>query len=626
MDYLEKKYQNSRLHIFLRFLAKKCIALLNKAGITRERYSTCIALLICPTLTFYLFDLYTNNPFTDMDFRVQLLNIAFYLIVQMLFLGIFRHARIAMMLHTGIFMVVGLANYYVMNFRSIPIMPWDIYSIETAGSVADNYSYALEWETLLVLAGFAVLLIIESRFKMKAPTRKRKRLAIVLMSMLLLHFYTALVQNDNFHLNFGLYDKLFTPAVMSMRDGNAVAFLMELKYIDVDKPEGYSAEEMRELYNRLAASDSDYNAAIAKPDELHRPNVIVIMDEAFSDLLVLGEFDTNEDYMPFIHSLQQGADNTVTGTLNVSVLGGNTANTEFEFLTGNTMGFLPSGSVAYQQYLKNKTPSLASYLKDLGYRTIAVHPYNASGWERNRVYPMIGFDKFYSLKDFTSPEIIRDYVSDKADFNKIKRLYEAKEDGEPLFIFNVTMQNHSGYDTSFENFNPDINAEGIDSKSLTMYLSLLKQTDSALEELTKYFEDQDEDTIIVFFGDHQPTAYVSNPILRSNNVDPNSLTDEEILLRYKVPYVIWANFDIDESTDGETSVNYLMIDLLESAGLPLPPYQSFLKSIREDYPVISAVQVRDSEGGLSTVDECKDKLEAYKGLEYYLLFDYNENN
>jgi len=613
MDYLEKKNP------------KKSIAFLNRLGITRERYSACIALLISPVLTFYLFDLYTNNPFTDMHFKVQLLNIVFYLIVEMLFLGIFRHVGIAMMLHTGIFMIVGLANYYVMNFRSIPIMPWDIYSIRTAGSVADNYSYVPEWEAVLVLTGFVLLLVVESRFKMKAPTRKRKRLAIVLISLISLHIYTALVQNDDFHLDFGLYDKLFTPTVMSMRDGNAVAFLMELKYIDVDKPDGYSAENMQEFYNKLSASCSDYNKALAQPDELHRPNVIVIMDEAFSDLSVLGDFDTGEDYMPFIHSLKQGADNTVTGTLNVSVLGGNTANTEFEFLTGNTMGFLPSGSVAYQQYLKKETPSLTSYLKDLGYRTVAVHPYNASGWERSRVYPLIGFDRFYSLKDFINPGKIRDYVSDEADFNKIKKLYEAKEEGEPLFVFNVTMQNHSGYDASYENFTPDVTVEGTESGALSMYLSLLKRTDSAFEDLTEYFDGEDEDTIIVFFGDHQPTAYVSNPILRINGVDPNSLTDEQTLLRYKVPYVIWANFDIDESTGGETSVNYLMIDLLENAGLPLPPYQSFLSEIRKDYPVVSAVQVSDADGGLSTVDECGDALEAYKSLEYYLLFDYNKD-
>ncbi|MCD7837100.1 MAG: LTA synthase family protein [Lachnospiraceae bacterium] len=624
MDYPVKKYKNSNLYTFLQLLLKRLAALLKLAGITRERYSACIAMLVCPAITFYLFDLYTNNPFTDMQLKIQLLNIAFYIIVELMLLGVFGRARTAMMLQTAVFMILGLANYYVVSFRSTPIMPWDIFSIKTAGSVADNYSYKLEWEALLVLAGFVLLLVIESRFKMKAPAKKRKRLAITVASAALLYFYVALVQNDSFHSDFGLYDKLFTPAVMSMRDGNAVAFIMELKYINVDKPESYSAEAMEEFYNKLSASDGDYNAALEAPSSVHRPNIIVIMDEAFSDLSVLGDFETNEDYMPFIHSLQQGADNTVTGTLNVSVLGGNTANTEFEFLTGNTMAFLPSGSVAYQQYVKNETPSLASYLKALGYSTIAVHPYNASGWDRNRVYPLLGFDSFYSLKNFSNTKKIRDYVSDESDFEKLKSLYEAKEEGEPLFIFNVTMQNHSGYDTAYDNFTPDVTVEGAKSQALSMYLSLIRRTDSAFEDLIKYFENQEEDTVIVFFGDHQPTAYVSNPILRSNNVEPNSLTEEETLLRYKVPYVIWANFDIDESTGTETSVNYLMTELLEKAGLPLPPYQSFLSELREDYPVISAVSVSDSEGELSTVGECREELELYNSLQYYLLFDYEE--
>ena len=76
-----------------------------------------------------------------------------------------------------------------------------------------------------------------------------------------------------------------------------------------------------------------------------KPNIIVIMNEAFSDPSVLGDFTTNEDYMPFVHSLLDGADNTISGHLNVSVKGGNTANTEFEYLTGASMAFLPYGSI-----------------------------------------------------------------------------------------------------------------------------------------------------------------------------------------------------------------------------------------------------------------------------------------
>ena len=278
--------------------------------------------------------------------------------------------------------------------------------------------------------------------------------------------------------------------------------------------------------------------------------------------------------------------------------------------------------MAYQQYVQKETPSLASYLKELDYHTVAIHPYYASGWDRDRVYPLLGFDEFLSQDDFRNPKRIRNYISDESSFAKIIELYENKEAGEPLFVFNVTMQNHSGYEEEFHNFTPDITVDGIDSKALSMYLSLVKQTDSALQGLIDYFSQADEDTMIVFFGDHQPTTYVSNPILRNNKVDPETLTDEDNLLKYKVPYVIWSNFDIEEQTDGETSANYLAMDVLKNCDLPLPALQSSLPGVREKYPVISAAGVREADGTLTTVKECGEALNDYRSLEYYLLFDY----
>ena len=412
---------------------------------------------------------------------------------------------------------------------------------------------------------------------------------------------------------------------MNKRDGTIVAFLMEMEYLDVEKPADYSPDGTGSNYEQAGQDSAGLTAAVEDPESVKRPNIIVIMDEAFSDLAVRGDFTTNEDYMPFIHRLQQGAENTRTGYLNVSVLGGNTANTEFEFLTGNTIGFLPQGSVAYQQYVQKETPSLASYLKELDYYTVAIHPYYASGWDRDRVYPLLGFDEFLSQDDFTNPKRIRNYISDESSFAKIIELYENKKEGEPLFVFNVTMQNHSGYEEEFHNFTPDITVDGIDSKALSMYLSLVKQTDSALQGLIDYFSQADEDTMIVFFGDHQPTTYVSNPILRNNKVNPETLTDEENLLKYKVPYVIWSNFDIEEQTDGETSANYLAMDVLENCDLPLPALQSSLTGVREKYPVISAAGVREADGTLTTVKECGEALAGdYRRLEYYLLFDYGK--
>ena len=618
MDYLQKKSIRSVAAAITGFLRHS----VRKIGITREKLPSCIALAVCPLVTFYLFEMYTHNPFTTMHFKTQLLNMAFYVLTALLLFGIVKYVRAALMLQTAFFMVAGLANYYVLNFRSAPIMPWDIYSISTAASVAGNFNYELSTSTILVIVGFLILLLIESRFHMKAPGRVAKRAALILLSIVMIYGYTGMIQSESFVQSFGLYDKLFTPTVMNKRDGNIVAFLMEMEYLDVEKPADYSTDGTGSNYEQAGKDSAGLAAAVEDPESVKRPNIIVIMDEAFSDLAVRGEFTTNEDYMPFIHSLQQGAENTRTGYLNVSVLGGNTANTEFEFLTGSTIGFLPQGSVAYQQYVQKEMPSLASYLKELDYHTVAIHPYYASGWDRDRVYPLLGFDEFLSQDDFRNPKRIRNYISDESSFAKIIELYENKKEGEPLFVFNVTMQNHSGYEEEFHNFTPDITVDGIDSKALSMYLSLVKQTDSALQGLIDYFSQADEDTMIVFFGDHQPTTYVSNPILRNNKVNPETLTDEENLLKYKVPYVIWSNFDIEEQTDGETSANYLAMDVLENCDLPLPALQSSLTGVRKKYPVISAAGVREADGTLTTVKECGEALNDYRRLEYYLLFDY----
>lgn len=622
MDYSQKKAKSTRFRAFAGTLFVKLRELAERFGVRRENIPSCIALVACPIITFYLFDLYTHNPMETMNVKTQLLNIVFYELMGVLFFGIFKYVRIALMLQSGVFMIVGLINYYVLNFRATPIRPWDIYSWQTAASVANNYNYQLEKEALMVIISFLILLVVESRFHMHAPAGKNKRILLILLPIVLLGGYTGMVQNDRFVREFGLYDKFFTPTVMNKRDGNIVAFLMGMEYMDVEKPAGYSKTSAGQSLQDAGAGSEGLKEALANPKSVNRPNIIVIMDEAFSDLSVLGEMSTNQDAMPFIHSLQKGADNTITGYLNVSVLGGNTANTEFEFLTGNSMAFLPQGSVAYQQYMMNEAPTMASYLKDLGYDTVAMHPYNPDGWDRSRVYPMMGFDTFLSKDDFSGVKKLRNYISDETCFDKIIDLYEKKEEGTPLFVFNVTMQNHGGYDEQFDNFTPDIEVDNVPSKSLPAYLSLIKRTDNAFQNLVEYFANAEEDTMIVFFGDHQPSTYVSNPIIRSNGMNIEALTEEENLLKYKVPYVIWSNFDIREQKGQETSANYLMIDVLENCGLPLPAYQSSLKEFRENYPVVSAMQVCAQNGVLIPIDELGEELDGYRSLQYYLLFDY----
>lgn len=590
----------------------------------RESRLSLIMLFIAPAATFYLLEWYTHNPFETMKTTPQVLNLIMFELLALLLFSVFGKLHVALMAETLFFAIYGLANYFVLNFRSVPIQPWDLLSIGTAASVAGNYDYTLDRQALLVVLGFLFLLILEffCRFTLKKGTWKL-RLPMAATLVVMLGAFGLMFHSDEIvEQKLRLYNKLFTPTTISYKNGTALAFVMELRYLSVDKPAGYNADTAaQELAALEEESMSEPAMAGAGSDEGEFPNIIVIMDEAFSDPAILGDFTVNQDYMPFVHSLLDGAENTVSGWLNVSVLGGNTANTEFEYLTGNTMAFLPQGSIPYQQYIKGETPSLASHLAGLGYQMVAMHPYNASGWDRDTVYPAMGFSEMYFLPDFDNAAKVRNYVSDQSDFEKIVEIYENKGDN-PLFLFNVTMQNHSSYTESFDNFDPQIEVEG-GSQTLNNYLSLLSLSDAALGELISYFEEQEEDTIIVFFGDHQTTNSVIEPILKQNGKSSSTLTEEEQADRYKVPFFIWANFDIEEETGVETSVNYLGAKTLLAAGVPMDGYFTYLSVFSETVPVISANHVTLADGTFTNADDQSELLSDYKGYQYYRLFDYS---
>jgi phosphoglycerol transferase MdoB-like AlkP superfamily enzyme len=589
-----------------------------------------LAAVLIPVILFYLMEFYEHNPFAEVRRMAQLFNIVLFELTAWGLFFLTGSARAALRIETAGAMLFGLVNHYVMAFRSTPFVPWDIFSVRTAASVAGNYDFTPGVRVGVVTALFVLLFVLLQFLHLKWNQKILRRLIPTGISFLALFLFSCLLQNENFQTSNYLYPFLFTPAYMTKVNGMAVTFTMDMAYVKVDRPQGYSAKEAEEIlaeYEKKAeaaangapgtsgasgtteatgAPDAAVAGGAAASGDADYPNIIVIMDEAFSDLAVLGEVDASEDYMPFIHELQQGADNTITGYLNVSVCGGNTADTEFEFLTGNTMAFLPTGSIPYQQYITGETPSLASYLRELGYTTYAMHPYNSTGWNRDRVYPWLGFEESYFKKDLSSVSYLRTYVSDRSDFSNLIQLYENKPAGQPLFLFNVTMQNHGSYTTTYDNFMPQITVEGIDSVPLSQYLSLIQKTDEAFRELLAYFEEQPERTVVVFFGDHQPNNAVAGKIASA---------DTEETLRYQVPYVIWANYDIAEASGVDTSANYLAAHVLSAAGVPTSGYQDFLLSLEEKYPIFSAVRKETSQ-------EDEEALLTYQKLAYYLLFDW----
>lgn len=584
-----------------------------------------IGFAIVPIISFYLMEAFEHNALAEVRQEAQWFNILiFELIAWTLYLLIGRMTT-ALRIELALALAFGLTNHYVMAFRSTPFVPWDLLSVRTAASVAQNYDFTPTPRMIVVTVLF-VLLMVVVRVLRKVPRIKLPiRLGSAVLCGLALCLFVNTLQQETFQNKHYLYPFLFTPAYMTKVNGMAVTFAMDLAYVAVDKPEGYSAEEAQKTLEQYGNTDNVFaddeentNDAKNRGEDANNkdlPNIIVIMDEAFSDLSVVGDLETNEDYMPFMHKMQQGADHTITGYAQVSVCGGNTANSEFEFLTGNTMSFLPSGSIPYQQYITKDTPSLASYLASLGYETYAQHPYYASGWNREKVYPLLGFEHLNFIDDYANKTYVRKYVSDDADMQHIIDTYENKEDGKPAFIFNVTMQNHGGYTDAFSNLSEDVHATNYNSEVLDRYLSLIRLTDQSLEKLVDYFSNVDEKTVIVFFGDHQPSDTVAAQVQDSMLLPGESVPDEQLRKRYQVPYLVWANYDIDGATQQNTSLNYLSAEVLKAAGVPTDAYQNFLLDLQKSYPVMSAAGRTDA----SDADE--NMLSTYKKLQYYNLFE-----
>ncbi|SKB72783.1 Phosphoglycerol transferase MdoB [Lachnospiraceae bacterium] len=603
-----------------------------------------VYLIAGPVVILYLSEWFQRNPFDakwGMKAPVAFFNMIFFWLLALLLFSLLGTLRRALAVEGAMFFIVGLGEYYVTKFRGNTLVPWDIFSFSTAASVAGNYSYALEKRQivaiLLFVAFFASLYFCN--FTLPAWKSGKKALvtrlaAIAVIIGVFFAAYVPFVQSEKTISTYRIYDKLFTPTTMTWKDGTIFAFIYDMQFLTVEKPAGYSSSDIASsIQNEWNVSktpvndlDSNSSGALAAAVANEKtPNIIVIMCEAFADPAVLGDFKTNEDYMPFIHSLQNGADNTITGYMSASVLGGNTPNTEFEFLTGNTMGFLPEGSIAYQQFVTNRIDSMPHYLKSLGYDTLGMHPYKAKGWDRNRVYPLLGFDKSHFIEYFETknPTYVRDYVSDESLFTQIEKEYEAHGTEKPFFSFSVTMQNHSEYVGEYDNFHPDVTIDGYNGKDtrITNYLSLEKLTDKAFENLVNYFSKQNDPTVIVFFGDHQANDYVVEPILNLNGKKSADLTFEERTLRYKVPFVIWANYDIVEASNVETSANYLGNMTLKAAGIPLTGYRSFLDDFSEKYPVVTAIHAVSKDGTDTSISDAGNALDEYRKMQYYELFD-----
>ena len=568
---------------------------------------------------------------TVLEENVFWLNVFLAQIIYVIFLLITQNYRAMMVLGSITVSGIGITNYFVHAFRGTPFLPWDIYAVGTAMEVGGAYDIALTRDILTVVLVMFLAVAIATRFA-REKVKWYKRVFDVVVLFLALSYAIGGIYSEGFWFKHNLTINAWDQNLTYTDSGILGGLFMNGKYLYTETPEDYSVKTTEEILNKyLAKAQTDEEMTMSVDDDITtvaenevEPHIIVIMNESFSDLSVLGDFYTNKSYLSNFYSYE---DNTVRGTLYSSVLGGTTCNSEFEFLTGNSMYFFGSGYLPYQQAINYEQPSLATILKDEGYTTVAMHPAPAKNWQRNHVYPLLGFDEFLDIDYFENPQMMRwYYVSDACDYEYLIKRFEEREEDEKMFIFNITIQNHGGYElitSGMREFVAVRDKLGRSYGPASQYISLIRQSDMDLKNLLDYFESVDEPVILCFFGDHQPNVgddFVETTIGK----EMEEFTFEDKLKQYQVPFMIWANYELEEEYIDAISINYLGGLLLEKAGIEGNGYTQFLNELRKEIPVINALGYMTSDGIMHEKDEDFSQNEAihdYQRVQYNVFHD-----
>lgn len=584
--------------------------------IDKQQIPSYLVFLISPIVSFALLEFLNENTnifhFSLIRFCM---NLIVYYMVYFIFLTLTRRVHIASIVGFVFFTIYALINSFVQQFRGNPILPFDIYSIRTAMNVAGEYKFSLN-TTQIVFVGLSLfyLIIICVIFHFAESKKIRPFGKNTVLTLILIGCVYSLYFSKPILAKYGISVDVWDQAGGFKRNGVALSLMENASYMSMKKPSNYNSAILEVDMDKVVPSENIYDSI----SDTEVKNIIVIMNESFSDLSVIGDFETNVDYLSYYHSLD-----AIKGYVYSSVYGGNTANSEFEYLTGDTMGLLPRGAMAYTMYMKQGITSLVDILKDNGFYSTAIHTYLKSGYNRVNTYNVMGFDEKYFLNDMTwgDEDYFRVFPSDLFTYRQVINQIE-NSTHDKNFVFCVTMQNHGGY--TFEGFDSDVYLEDNQGQypDVEQYLTSLNSSDQALQELVDYYSNSDEPTLIVQFGDHQPKIS-SEFYSQLYGKDVDNLTLEESQKKYMTPYLIWANYPLDTSTNKNMSINYLSTMTLQAANIQLPKYNQFLNTLYSKYPVISAIGVIDSQGNQTTLDSLKEDemINLYERLQYNNLFD-----
>lgn len=523
---------------------------------------------------------------------------------------------------TLLLLLMSLVSFFKQKLIGEPFFPWDIFLKKESMNIIPMVTSPEAMIRLAIVIGLVFGIFLLRIWLPRLSMKPWVRMTLGLMCILALYsFGVRAPWAEKVMAQAGVSEMVWDQKQNYGNNGISLAFTMNVKNTIVPKPPGYSEISIASLAEGLNDLVGTSKAAASNEQ---KPNVIFIMNEAFWDPALLPEVEFSEDPIPTVRRLQK---ESTSGYLLSPQFGGGTSNVEFEVLTGQSMSFLPAGSVPYQQYIGKSIPSMASYFKNQGYTSKAIHSYDGWFWNREQVYKHMGFDDFKSKEDFENPEYRGAFISDDEVSRSIIDEVEANDD--PTFIYAVTMENHGPYnDRRYGETEIKVRGNLTDEarSSLETFAQGAHYADRSLQKLIDHFEQSDEPTVIVFYGDHLPMlgydydVYAQSGFVHTGSSEQWSL--EEQLRIHSVPFVMWSNRDLPKEYVPILSYSFLNAYVLDRLQMEKPAAWAYNFELSKKVPGLLRGLVVDSSQGLhmTVPPSVANDVEKYRELQYDEMF------
>ena len=528
----------------------------------------------------------------------------------------------------AVFTIIALINYYTRDLHGSALMPQDILNLGTAAEVMGSYTLKITHDVIKIALLFLPILAIafvQRRLCKGAPKRaswpargvRVAGSALCVFLVMFFGYFGPVTVKPKTTYGWAWQNTYYTYGYLA---GTIEA--TSLMADPIIEPEGYSDAAAVEAFAKADGYTGPSTAETAQD----YPDVVLILSESFYDFDLVTDLQADTDIMPVTKNLP----NSVYGHTISPHVGGGTNLTEYEMLTSNSLILMPSITPFNWLNLYNAN-SVVSYLKGLGYSTMAAHPYTNSNYQRDSAWLALGFDETHFEDDFPTQDRYGDrpYQTDSATYKDWEKLYEAMPEDKPRFSFLVSIQSHGDYDMNDASL--DVVHAATDygeyDELMDEYLSCIKMTDAAVQELCDYFTAQYEKTgrkvIVAMAGDHAPSfvTHVADPSFAAGN-------DLELLQR-STPFFIWANYPLEHTdaavstTDPLNRMDMVMLTptLLQQAGLPLSDYYKYLLEMKQNTPVVTAANDYMKADGTTAVYGVDPALDAW--VKGYLNLEYN---